>query len=78
MNGTQTVATARSSQSIQTGRSGTTDRTMDTFRTSMSTARVHTALAALAAEKQALMSKLQSIDAALETTEKKKVSKTRK
>lgn len=45
---------------------------MDTFRTSMSTARVQTALAALNAEKQALLSKLQSIDAALESDEKKR------
>jgi hypothetical protein len=39
----------------------------------MSTARVHTALAALTAEKQALLSKLEAIDAALEGEEKKKV-----
>jgi hypothetical protein len=40
----------------------------------MDTARVHTALAALGAEKQALLAKLQQIDAALETGEKKKAS----
>jgi hypothetical protein len=40
----------------------------------MDTARVHTALAALGAEKQALMAKLQMIDAALETGEKKKAA----
>lgn len=39
----------------------------------MSTARVHTVLAALSAEKQALLSKLQSIDCALENGEKKKM-----
>eukprot|EP01039_Chlorochromonas_danica_P004286 gene4286-4706_t len=46
---------------------------LDSARTSMSTARVHTVLAALTAEKQALLSKLQSIDAALESGEKKKM-----
>jgi hypothetical protein len=45
---------------------------METFRTEMSTARVHTALAALAAEKQALIAKLANIDSALETDKKKK------
>jgi hypothetical protein len=43
----------------------------------MSTSRVHTALAALTAEKQALLAKLNAIDAALEGEEKKKVSKPR-
>jgi hypothetical protein len=40
----------------------------------MSTARVQTALAALSAEKQALLAKLQSIDAALENNEKKRAN----
>lgn len=48
--------------------------TLETGRTYMDTARVHTALAALGAEKQALLSKLQQIDAALETGERKKAS----
>lgn len=39
----------------------------------MSTARVQTALAALGAEKQALLAKLNAIDAALESDEKKRV-----
>ena len=43
----------------------------------MSTARVHTALAALSAEKQALMNRLQVIDAALEGENKKKAVKPR-
>ena len=51
--------------------------TMDTCRTYMDTGRVHTALAALGAEKQALLAKLQMIDAALETGEKKKASQPR-
>jgi len=41
----------------------------------MSTARVHTALAALTAEKQALIAKLHMIDSALETKKKKQVAK---
>lgn len=48
--------------------------TFDTARTYMDTGRVHTALAALGAEKQALLAKLQQIDAALESGEKKKAS----
>lgn len=51
--------------------------TMETGRTYMDTARVHTALAALGAEKQALLAKLQMIDTALETGEKKKASQPR-
>ena len=51
-----------------------TDRSADTYRTYMSTARVHTALAALSAEKQALLHKLQVIDSALEAGQKKQVS----
>ena len=47
---------------------------METSRTSMSTARVHTALAALSAEKQNLLAKLAVIDAALEIGEKKRVA----
>jgi len=43
----------------------------------MSTARVHTALAALTAEKQALVAKLHMIDSALETKKKKIVAKPR-
>jgi hypothetical protein len=41
----------------------------------MSTARVHTVLAALTAEKQALLAKLNHLDAALEANSKKKRSK---
>ena len=50
---------------------------LESFRTSMSTARVHTALAALTAEKQALIAKLHMIDSALETKKKKQVAKPR-
>ena len=46
---------------------------LETFRTSMDTARVHTALAALTAEKQSLLSKLQLIDSALDTGKKKQI-----
>jgi len=45
-----------------------------TTRPYMDTARVHTALAALAAEKKVLMSKLAFIDSALEAEGKKKKS----
>ena len=44
-----------------------------TFRTEMSTARVHTVLAALTAEKQALLAKLNAIDSTLETEKKRKL-----
>jgi len=47
---------------------------IETFRSTMDTARVHTALAALSAERQALMSKLAYIDSALEAEGKKKAS----
>lgn len=47
---------------------------IETFRSTMDTARVHTALAALSAERQALMSKLAYIDSALEAEGKKKTS----
>ena len=50
---------------------------MDTFRSTMSTARVHTALAALTAEKNALEARLQKIDASLESEKRKGVSKLR-
>ena len=65
---------ARTSSNLGTARS----EPLETFRTAMSTARVHTALAALAAEKQALMSKLATIDSALEVDKKKKSVKQRK
>jgi hypothetical protein len=76
----KSLDSARSNKSNQTARSidpAATGRTVDTFRSTMSTSRVHTALAALTAEKQALMAKLNAIDAALEGEEKKKVSKPR-
>ena len=50
---------------------------MDTFRSTMSTARVHTALAALTAEKNALEARLQKIDASLESEKRKGVNKLR-
>jgi hypothetical protein len=66
------MASSRVDGPAATGRSGA-----ETFRTSMSTARVHTALAALSAEKQALMNRLQMIDSALEAENKKKATKPR-
>jgi hypothetical protein len=63
------AASVGSARSVKTARSA---QSMDTFRTSMSTARVHTVLAALSAEKQALLSKLRTIDAALEQSKEKK------
>lgn len=50
---------------------------MDTFRSTMSTARVQTALAALTAEKLALEQRLERIDAALEGEKKKSITKFR-
>jgi hypothetical protein len=55
--------------------SQTAREVMESSRNTMSTARVQTALAALAAEKQALESRLAMIDAALEDEGKKSVSK---
>jgi len=52
----------------------TIDEMPVTTRPYMDTARVHTALAALAAEKKVLMSKLAFIDSALEAEGKKKKS----
>jgi hypothetical protein len=56
-----------------------TDRTLplDSFRSTMSTGRVHTALAALNAERDALKSKLAFIDAQLESESKKKAHQKR-
>ena len=68
------LMSSRSNNPAVTGRSGTGN---ETFRTSMDTARVHTALAALSAEKQALLAKLNMIDSALEVGEKKKISQPR-
>jgi hypothetical protein len=48
---------------------------MESSRNTLSTARVHTALAALAAERNALESRLALIDAALEEETKKGLSK---
>ena len=53
------------------------DDSMDTFRSTMSTARVHTALAALTAEKNALEARLMKIDSTLEGEKRKGVSKVR-
>lgn len=61
------VATARSTRSDAP----------DTFRSTMSTARVHTALAALTAEKNSLESRLLRIDSALESEKKKTATKFR-
>ena len=50
---------------------------MDTGRDYMSTARMHTALAALTAERSELLNKLAFIDSTLEAEGKKKLMKTR-
>lgn len=60
---------------------GETARTMDPLdscRSTMSTSRVHTALAALTAEKNALEARLAKIDSSLELEKRKNVSKLRK
>jgi len=49
----------------------------ETFRSTMSTSRVHVALAALTAEKNALESRLAKIDASLELEKRKNVTKSR-
>jgi len=51
------------------------DEPILTNRSVMDTARVHTALAALAAERSVLISKLQYIDSALESEKKKRNSR---
>jgi hypothetical protein len=51
------------------------DEPILTNRSVMDTARVHTALAALSAERSVLISKLQYIDSALESEKKKKNSR---
>jgi hypothetical protein len=55
------------------------DGSLDSYRSSMSTARVYTALAALTAEREALKAKLSIIDSQLESGKKKKaLSSTKK
>lgn len=74
------ATTIKSARSVNSARSNlATDRTSgeETFRTYMSTGRVHTALAALSAEKQALIAKLNVIDAALETGSRNNALKSR-
>ncbi len=66
------VDSSRTARSLNSARGN--QEPLESFRTSMSTARVQTALAALGAEKQALLAKLQAIDAALESDEKKRAS----
>ena len=67
-------------RSVLTATSRTEMSAQPTFRTEMSTARVHTVLAALTAEKQALLAKLNSIDDTLAAEKKRRtpLSKTRK
>lgn len=62
-------ARSNSSNIPATDRSGV----IDSSRSTMSTSRVHTALAALTAEKESLKNKLLFIDAQLENNSKKKV-----
>jgi hypothetical protein len=73
-NGTARI-TARSSKSEATISARPTQRTqneaMDSFRSTMTTSRAHTALAALAAQKHALESRLAIVEAALEAESKK-------
>lgn len=71
----ETARSARGSAREGTPRSGRLDDDMDTFRSTMSTARVHTALAALTAEKNALEARLAKIDSSLETEKRKGIGK---
>jgi hypothetical protein len=64
-------ATARENESTQPQVSAR-DEPILTNRSVMDTARVHTALAALSAERNVLISKLQYIDSALESEKKKR------
>lgn len=64
----QPQVSARESQPQVSAR----DEPLTTNRSVMDTARVHTALAALAAERNVLISKLQYIDSALESEKKKR------
>ena len=64
--------TSRSNQNETSRTTSRTDASIpQTFRTEMSTTRVHTVLAALTAEKQALLAKLNAIDNTLESEKKK-------
>ena len=71
----ETGRSARGSARDGTPRTGRLDDDMDTFRSTMSTSRVHTALAALTAEKNALEARLAKIDSSLETEKRKGVGK---
>ena len=64
--------TARSAK-VETARSGA--EAMDSFRSTMSTARAHTALAALTAHKSALEARLAIVEAALEAESKRSLVK---
>jgi len=66
------VASARGDKEPQVS---ARDEPILTNRSVMDTARVHTALAALAAERSVLISKLQYIDSALESEKKKRNSR---
>mmetsp|Transcript_31564 Transcript_31564/g.69549 ORF Transcript_31564/g.69549 Transcript_31564/m.69549 type:complete len:122 (-) Transcript_31564:157-522(-) len=75
-----TIDSARSSvpeSSRSSSRSSTATSRTDTARTYMDTSRVHVALAALGAEKQSLLMKLQQIDSALEVGARKKAAQSR-
>ena len=77
----QQQVSARASEAKGTAREGVSMtarvEAMDTGRDYMSTARMHTALAALTAERSELLNKLAFIDSTLEAEGKKKLMKTR-
>ena len=66
---------ARDQNKIQQPQLSARDEPILTNRSIMDTARVHTALAALAAERNVLISKLNYIDSALESEKKKRSSR---
>lgn len=69
------VNTARSDAPIISSRS---EQIVETCRSTMDTARVHTALAALSAERKSLLTKLAYIDSALVAEDPKKSRKAKK
>ena len=69
------IGSARDKDKTQQPQVSARDEPILTNRSVMDTARVHTALAALAAERNVLISKLNYIDSALESEKKKRSSR---
>ena len=69
------IGSARDKDKTQQPQVSARDEPILTNRSVMDTARVHTALAALAAERNVLISKLNYIDSALESEKKKRNSR---